>query len=129
LTCSPTYPVRGICPYGWHLPDSTEWKKLIKYGGFSTNAGKRLRTASWVYVDDDRIGTDDYKFTALPAGYRLTDGKYSGLHYFTNYWSSNEDGRSSAYSMYLSYERSDALLVNDYHSYKATAYSVRCIKN
>ena len=27
--CSPTYPVRGICPEGWHLPDSTEWKTLF----------------------------------------------------------------------------------------------------
>ena len=29
-TCSPTYPVRGICPEGWHLPTETEWKSLSK---------------------------------------------------------------------------------------------------
>lgn len=28
--CSPSYPVRGICPKGWHLPDTTEWKPLYK---------------------------------------------------------------------------------------------------
>ena len=26
-TCSPTYPVRGVCPEGWHLPTQTEWNK------------------------------------------------------------------------------------------------------
>ena len=26
--CLPTYPARGICPEGWHLPDSTEWEQL-----------------------------------------------------------------------------------------------------
>src|SRR5574344_499811 len=26
VTCSPIYPVRGICPEGWHLPDTTEFK-------------------------------------------------------------------------------------------------------
>ena len=29
-TCSPNYPVQGICPKGWHLPDTTEWKTLYK---------------------------------------------------------------------------------------------------
>ncbi|WP_407448813.1 FISUMP domain-containing protein [Fibrobacter sp.] len=28
-TCSPTYPVRGICPKGWHLPSNDEWKALF----------------------------------------------------------------------------------------------------
>ncbi len=44
--CSPTYPVRGICPKGWHLPDSTEWNTLIAAGALSfvnlrTNSGYR----------------------------------------------------------------------------------------
>lgn len=29
--CTPTYPMRGICPQGWHLPDTTEWRTLLNY--------------------------------------------------------------------------------------------------
>ena len=25
VNCSPTLPVQGICPRGWHLPDSTKF--------------------------------------------------------------------------------------------------------
>ena len=28
-TCSLNHPVRGICPKGWHLPDTTEWNELF----------------------------------------------------------------------------------------------------
>ena len=30
-TCFPVYPMRGVCPEGWHLPDTTEWKTLFNY--------------------------------------------------------------------------------------------------
>ncbi|MBR4915521.1 MAG: hypothetical protein IKZ45_00345 [Fibrobacter sp.] len=126
--CLPTYPVRGVCPEGWHLPDSTEWNKLIYTVPVWPNVGKKLKAAyDWRYLEQ-YYGTDEYSFTALPAGFRQTDGKYSGLHDYTYYWSSNEDGSSSAYSMRLYYGSSDASLVKDY-SYKSTAFSVRCIKN
>ncbi len=25
VKCTPTYPVRGACPEGWHLPSNAEW--------------------------------------------------------------------------------------------------------
>ena len=28
VKCDLVYPVRGACPVGWHLPDSTEWSKI-----------------------------------------------------------------------------------------------------
>ena len=31
LTCSPDYPVRGICPLGWHLPNLSERDSLIEW--------------------------------------------------------------------------------------------------
>ena len=42
--CGLSGKVRGVCPVGWHLPDSTEWEALfigvggqyIEYEGYST---------------------------------------------------------------------------------------------
>lgn len=66
--CLPTYPVRGICPEGWHLPVSTEWKTLFAAVGGKSTAGKMLKsTGCWI---KDGIGTDAYSFAALPAGNR-----------------------------------------------------------
>ena len=31
-TCSPTYPVRGICPKGWHVPTKTDITNLVGKG-------------------------------------------------------------------------------------------------
>ena len=59
-TCSPTYPVRGVCPDGWHLPTADEWEELLAVCG---NDGKLCKSAS------DWDGTDSVGFSALPAGY------------------------------------------------------------
>ena len=127
LTCQSTYPVRGVCPEGWRLPDSTEWKKLIRGLYIMPDAGKKLKAAyDWRYLEQ-YYGTDYYLFTALPAGLRQASGEYDQLHDNTYYWSSTENDRGSAYSMRLYYGSSDASLVNN--SYKSTAFSVRCIKN
>lgn len=29
--CSPAYPVRGVCPKGWHLPNNVEWETLLSF--------------------------------------------------------------------------------------------------
>jgi uncharacterized protein (TIGR02145 family) len=33
LVCSPAYPVQGVCPDGWHLPDTTEWNEMLVIAG------------------------------------------------------------------------------------------------
>ena len=38
-TCSPTYPVRGICPTGWHLPSQAEWNTLFQVVGGRDHGG------------------------------------------------------------------------------------------
>ena len=45
-TCSPTYPVRGVCPDGWHLPTQAEWNTLFTAVGGSSTAGKMLKSTS-----------------------------------------------------------------------------------
>ena len=66
IECSPIYPVRGLCPAGWHLPDKTEWNVLISAVGGSSVAGLMLKsTAEWKPGEN---GSDAYAFSVFPSG-------------------------------------------------------------
>lgn len=66
IDCSPIYPARGICPEGWHLPDTTEWNILISAVGGSSVAGLMLKsTSEWKPGEN---GIDAYSFSAFPSG-------------------------------------------------------------
>ncbi len=122
-TCSPAYPVRGVCPDGWHLPTQMEWNTLFMAVGGQSIAGKKLKSLSgW---DSDGNGTDDFLFSALPAGNRFGLGGY-GNEGITEFWSSTEDVSRKAYFMYLYFTLDDANLHNDNKNY---GFSVRCLKD
>ena len=125
-TCSPTYLVRGICPEGWHLPDTTEWHTLFTAVGGKSTAGKRLKsTSGW---NSSGNGTDAYAFSALPVGRRDINGKFDDEDEGGSaaFWSSTEDNSFHAYGMFLYYNYDNASLYNDgkYHG-----LSVRCLKD
>ena len=126
--CSPIYPVRGICPKGWHLPSLSEWDALITAVGDSSTAGRVLKSwMRWYSVFDK--GTDVYGFSALPAGHMAT-GMGAGVDFYSKsysvyFWSSTEiDGY--AYYMYLHYKYSH---VNLGKLSKQDGHSVRCVKD
>jgi uncharacterized protein (TIGR02145 family) len=133
-TCSPTYPVRGICPEGWHLPTKAEFETLITAVSGQFTAGKVLKSTSGWRLNN---GSDAFAFSALPAGYRNDDGDYSvegdDAYFWSStegngesFWSSTEDDSDYAYSMYLYYINDVAYLSDDYKYY---GYSVRCLKD
>ena len=122
LTCSPTYPVRGICPSHWHLPSKDEWDILIKIVGGVSAAGKKLRTtAGWLFQEN---GSDAYSFSALPVGYS-THGSFGNYGYSADFWSSTENGPSAAYAMRLVYG-DEARLFNHFKYYEVP---IRCVKD
>ncbi len=123
-TCSPTYPVRGVCPTGWHLPTKAEFETLFTAVGGGSTAGKMLKsTSGW---DGNGNGTDAYSFSALSAGFRNYGGNYGGEGYDAYFWSSTEDDSDYAYGMDLYYDGGGAGLFNDY---KNNGNSVRCVKD
>ncbi len=119
-SCSPTYPVRGICPKGWHLPDLTEWRTLATAVG----RAERLRsTSGW---DGSGNGTDSYSFSALPAGDREYNGNYVGEGGRVDFWSSTENSTYSTYQINVSYIGTSMGMVT-YR--KCSGFSVRCVKD
>ena len=124
MVCSPTNPVRGICPEGWHLPDTTEWNALFDAVGGKRTAGIMLKsTEGWI---SNGNGSDAYSFSALPAGYRYNDGYFDFEGYYAGFWSSTEYDSVGAYDMCFDYNSGNASLSI---SYKYNGYSVRCLKD
>ena len=123
-TCTLPARVQGICPTGWHLPDTTEWNALFTaVGGRSTAATALKSQTGW---NNNGNGTDAFGFSALPAGGGGDDGLYDNEGYLTVFWSSTVYGSNYAYNMYLIYDV-DAAGLADNNGYNG--FSVRCLKD
>lgn len=124
--CTPTYPVRGICPEGWHLPTKNEFETLFTAVGGESTAGKMLKSQTGWRVYSGIVNEDAYDFSALPAGYRNANGgtNYVGDHAY--FWSASQYYENFAYIMLLDYNYDNAYLVGNY---KDSGFSVRCLKD
>ena len=127
--CLPTYPVRGICPEGFHLPDSTEWNILIEAVGGKNIASTKLRSKTgWYNHDDDGdvTGTDDYGFSAAPGGGR-NDAVFNREDFEAFFWSASEDGFSTAKLMNLHYVARLSSFLASYA--KEYFFNIRCVND
>lgn len=115
---------KTVCPSGWHLPSTTEFKTLFTAVGGSSTAGTVLKSTGGWYNDGN--GTDAFGFSALPAGNRRNNGYYNDEGNYAYFWSSKEYDSSNAYRMYLYYNHDNAYL--SYCS-KDYGFSVRCVKD
>ena len=134
--CSASGKVRGVCPEGWHLPDSTEILALLKYmecekdetlANAYDHCSSRLKsTSGW----NGGEGTDDYGFTALAAGIYISSlYEFDFQGYQTAFWSSSRLS-GGAYKFSLLSENAtekDCVYIVISNMYQGN--SVRCIKD
>ena len=125
-TCALPDTVYGICPPGWHLPDTTEWGTLFRVAGGFEYAGAALK--SHIGWSDNGNGTDSFGFSAWPSGYREGDHfhMFESGQGFAGFWSATESSEYGAYGVRLRY---DSVSVEWSENSKIGAYSVRCVKN
>ncbi|MBC8485604.1 MAG: hypothetical protein H8D45_06145 [Bacteroidetes bacterium] len=134
---STTPGVQGICPEGWHLPTDTEWCTLENEVDASTvscsaigwrgiDAGGNLKETGTTHWNSPNTGaTNSSGFTALPGGYRNTNGTFHNLGSRVYYWSSNESG-SNTWTRRLDYNYAQ---VNRTDYYKVYGFGVRCLQD
>jgi uncharacterized protein (TIGR02145 family) len=148
---------RGICPPNWHVPTDAEWGDIFNemetgtknhdiswnFGG--TNAGAHAKSkcmadngssatqitdtqANWPYINDDSVlGTDDYNFRALPAGYRYyTGSSFDNRGYYAIFWSSTVYNSSAAMNRDITYNLAGVARNPDSRAY---GFTIRCIRD
>jgi len=116
---------RGVCPIGWHVPTDSDWEVLIGFLGGDVVAYTKLREVGnyhWIKYDS---GNNDYFFTALPGGYRNSDGQFEDIGLRCSFWSSTDAGESIAWYRQMNY---DSNSIYRYLNLKRNGFSVRCLK-
>jgi uncharacterized protein (TIGR02145 family) len=146
---------RGICPLGWHVPTLYEWATLLDLVEGNTvfsnqpampsegsyvgeSAGKKLKSAgtytgtdpgdgTWLYYAA-HVGTDEYGFSAVPAGELYEQDRYRYYRrgqLFSSHIATVENRYMiPTYKLYAS--RNDIYHTNNARSRGKT---VRCIKD
>ena len=100
-------PHRGICPEGWHVPDTTEWKML---GDIDAVALQMRGYRYW------KNATDASGFSALPSCY------YSDCT--SSYWSISEKESEYVYTWKIGNDATEF-----YEAGKGDQLPIRCIQN
>ena len=117
----------SICPTGWSVPTDAQLTTLTTtYLGGESVAGGKMKETGTSHWDSPNTGADNTSgFTALPAGYRFTDGSFYSLGGSAFFWSSSVLGSYAWYRVLL-YAIAGVDRSNDD---RASGYSVRCLKN
>ena len=130
---------RGLTPIGWHIPSDEEWKELEMYLGISqteaddtgyrgTDEGGKLKETGTTHWGIPNTGaTNSSGFTALPGGYRYSDGDFNDMG-DANLWSSSSTNLTSNYAWgrRLFYDYSDVFRTK---IKKQDGLSIRCVRD
>jgi uncharacterized protein (TIGR02145 family) len=119
---------RKICPAGWHVPSDTEWTSLTTYlGGEAVGGGKLKETGTSYWMSPNSGATNETGFTALPGGYRKSDGMYIYYREKGIWLSTTEYSAENAWYRELTYDFSGIFRGVNFN--ERQGYSVRCIRD
>ncbi|MBN1414302.1 MAG: fibrobacter succinogenes major paralogous domain-containing protein [Bacteroidales bacterium] len=119
--------VRGVCPYGWHLPSHAEWDELSFFLGGDSVSGGKLKEAGYAHWQSPNEGaTNSSGFTALPGGSRNDDGDFEYMGGYGAWWSATENNDINSWYRVVGY---GYLELHRYNYHKDYGFSIRCIKD
>lgn len=141
----------GLCPAGWRVPSNQDYADLITFlnaeYGLTNNTddinsvGNKLKSCRMANsplggdcntLEHPRwnnhitsVGTDEFAFAILPAGNRVSDGRYAGYGAYAFLWTSTSSSAEVANRYTLYYDR-NRMTPNTISKFEG--HSVRCIK-
>lgn len=115
---------RGICPNGWRVPNEEDWDELVNFLGGEDIAGGKLKdTSDW---QGENVGaTNETGFTAVPSGYRLSDGTFLNEGIIATFWTSSEGEGNNAWDRFMISKT--AFVGRSQYGFE-NGFSCRCIK-
>ena len=114
--------VRGVCPNGWRMPTTEDFRILFDAVGGMEVAGRVLKSSrGW----GGNSSLDSYGFGVLPAGMMMSLSSYDYMGEYAYFWTSTvaSYGNSSA----IAFSSYDMAEINDW-MYRGSGLSVRCIE-
>jgi len=118
---------RNVCPDGWHVPTYSEWSDLIGYLGGENVAGGKLKEKGFLHWDEPNTGaTNESRFSALPGGIGLLDGKFQSKGKLGIWWTSTSYTDQDAWAISVA-DTSAMSYSSTIH--KNSGLSIRCIKD
>ncbi len=120
------------CPEGWHLPSGAEWDQLTEVLGGKSVAGGKMKAAGpqhWKTLI--MSAANESGFTALPGGYRDTNGNFIYLGNEAAWWSATESDfkrGNDAFAWFRYLLDSDTQVYKNIPD-KRSGFSVRCIRD
>lgn len=123
VDCDIKEKIVGVCPKGWHIPDSTEWAELIE---FVKNDNPGVGTVnSLASFNFSKTATNKYGFNVTHTGYQHhTRASYANSMENAYYWTTSQHSDYTAISITFDKERDDAIISRARKDY---FYSIRCI--
>lgn len=122
--CEFEYPLRGICPEGWHIPDTLEWGVLRKHILENYSSDKSLLTDFY-----GRGGSNETGFSAIPMGMHrgnvVTDFFEGGAMLNADFWVANPDKEAAIHTFFGEYNGELPI----YWTPRNSALTLRCIKD
>ncbi len=148
--------VQGVCPAGWHLPGDAEWGALHAYllevqeysvevAGNTLKSCRQINSPLGGECDTDlhprwdealnipekepgdiNFGTDDFGFSALPAGARGYTGMWFELGQSAAWWTATQSDETTANRWMLDVNQGT---LSKHAPYKDNGFSVRCVKD
>jgi uncharacterized protein (TIGR02145 family) len=120
-----------LLPDGWRLPDINDYNILESVVSHD-NGGRILKalenSISQGFPSSQWGGTDDYRFSALPTGWRNPDNSsFRQFNEHAHFWLKNVYGSSNAYSWYLHNNYSD--INSSIYNLKTAGFSIRLVKD
>lgn len=114
---------KTACPEGWILPSDNDFTTMTDFIGGLESASYKLKSTSNLWKSDG-VGSDEYGFNVLPAGY-YEDGVSSNLYGYADFWTSTNYDSDSAWNRHFDYYN-ESLKRGSYH--KVAGLSVRCMR-
>ena len=116
-----------LCPSGWGVPTDEEWTTFTdSLGGISVAGGKMKSIGTAYWNSPNTFATNKSGFSALPGGFRYSDGGFYYIRAWALFWSATELDSTLTYAHNLNYE-SGLVIRND--TRKSFGASVRCLRD
>lgn len=125
ISCKAYHNHQGICPNGWHLPDTTDFAELLKYV-------KKYSPTKYGYdliATSETDGSNAFGYSILYTGFFYNNSNnpvFTGMSVFTYLWSSMVMATSDTHAYALLFHGMD---VYEEWANMTSGNPVRCIKD